>query len=169
MANITVSIDSIRGLVKIAIVDNGGEKQTMELQWCVFDEDGSTGFLTTFSSGPIQVTDLAAEHFLRLVTGSLVRTFDVKPGDLTIINHIGEQLPDVQFLPPTFRGNEVDITEFVAKQGSILKLHNIYEEGGVLEEGLIRMAEGEGILDDFLSLVQVRASGTFLAVRKPSQ
>lgn len=169
MAHITASIDCIQGVVKVTIVDDGDERQTMDLQWCVFDEDGSTGFLTSFSSGPIIVTELAAEHFLRLVLSSLVRTFDVKPGDLTIINHMGEELPDVQFLPPTFRGGEVEVTHFVAQQGSLLKLHNMYEEYGRLDTGILNLVEEEGIVDDFLSLVQVRASGTFLAVRKPSQ
>lgn len=169
MAKITTTIDGIHGTVKIAIVDED-EKQVIELKWCVFDEEeGSTGFLTSFCAGPILVTELAGEHFLRLVVSSLVRTFEVKPGDLTIINHMGENLPDVQFLPPTFKGNESDIITFVAQQGSLLKLYNMYEEHGMLDGGLVGLAEEDGIVDDFLSLVQVRASGVFLAVRKPSQ
>ena len=168
MAKITTTIDGIHGTVKIAIVD-GDEKQAMDLRWCIFDENRSTGFVTSFSEGPLMVTELAAEQFIRIVIASLVSTFEVKPGDLTIINHVGESLPDVQFLPPTFKGNEADITLFVAQQGSLLNVYNLYDDAGVLNAEIIDIAESEGVVDDFLSLVQIRASGIFLAVRKPSQ
>jgi len=115
------------------------------------------------------VTELAAEQFIRTVTASLVRTFEVKPGDLTIINHMGECLSDVQFLPPTLKGNEADITMFVSQQTALLNVYSRYDEAGVLNAEIIQIAEDEGIVDDFLSLVQIRASGIFLAVRKPSQ
>ena len=167
MAKITATIDGIHGDVKIAIVDD--EKQTMDMRWCIFDDNRSTGFVTSFSEGSIMVTEVAAEHFIRMVLSSLVRTFEVKPGDLTIINHMGESIPDVQFLPPTFKGNEADITMFAAQQAALLNIHTMYEEAGVLNGELVGLAEEEGVVDDFLSLVQVRASGIFLAVRKPSQ
>lgn len=168
MAKITTTIDGIHGTVKIVIVDND-EKQTMDLRWCIFDENRSTGFVTSFSEGPLLVTELAAEQFIRIVLASLVLTFEVKPGDLTIINHIGESLPDVQFLPPTFKGNEADITMFVAQQTSLLNVYNLYDDAGVLNTEIVDIAENEGVVDDFLSLVQIRASGIFLAVKKPSQ
>lgn len=170
MTKIVTTIDGIHGNIKITI-DEGDAKQTMDLRWCVFDDDDdeSTGFLTSFIETPILVTEVAAEHFLRMVVSSLVKTFQLKPGDLTIINHEGEQIPDVQFLPPTFKGNEADISMLVAQQNSLLRLHTAYEEVGVLDSGIIECAELEGIVDDFLSLVQLRASGIFLAVKKPSQ
>ena len=169
MAEIIATIDCIHGDVKI-IIDDGKNKQTVELKWSVFDhESGSTGFLTSFAKAPVFITDVASEHFIRMVLSGLVRTFEVKPGDLTIINHAGEFLPDVQFLPPTFQGNEADITLLVAQQDCLCKLHGMYEECGVLNEELLDLAGNEGIVDDFLSLVQVRASGIFLAVKKPSQ
>lgn len=168
MTEIITTIDGIHGDVKIAI-DEGKDKQTMELRWCVFDEDGSTGFLTSFAQAPILVTEVAAEHLIRMVISGLVRTFKIKPGDLTIINHMGEHIPDVQFLPPTFKGNEADITLLVAQQHSLLRIHSMYEETGILNSTLIELARDEGVVDDFLSLVQVRASGIFLAVKKPSQ
>jgi len=168
MAKITTTIDGIHGVVKIAIVD-GDDKQTMELKWCVFDEDGSTGFLTSFSESPFLVTELAAEHFLRIILSGLIRAFEVKPGDLTIINHMGESISDVQFLPPTFKGNEADITSFASRQQSLLNIYTVYDESNTLNSDVVCMAEDEGVVDDFLSLVQVRASGNFLAVRKPSQ
>ncbi len=168
MAKITTTINGIHGTVKIVIVDKD-EKQTMDFRWCIFDENQSTGFVTSFSEGPIMVTELAAEQFIRTVTASLVRTFEVKPGDLTIINHMGECLSDVQFLPPTLKGNEADITMFVSQQTALLNVYSRYDEAGVLNAEIIQIAEDEGIVDDFLSLVQIRASGIFLAVRKPSQ
>jgi hypothetical protein len=168
MTKITATIDGIHGTIKIAIVDKK-EKQSMDLQWCVFDEEGATGFMTSFSEGPIMVTDLAAEHLVRMIVSSLVRTLEVKQGDLTIVNHVGDTISDIQFLPPTFKGNEVDIQSFVAQQDSLLKLYSLYDERGTLTSQLIDLAESDGILDDFLSLVQVRASGICLAVKKPSQ
>lgn len=168
MAKITTTIDGIHGTVKIVIVDKD-KKQTMDFSWCIFDENRSTGFMTSFSEGPVMVTELAAEQFIRTVTASLVRTFEVKPGDLTIINHTGESLSDVQFLPPTLKGNEADITMFVSQQTALLNVYSMYDEAGVLNAEIIQIAEDEGIVDDFLSLVQIRASGIFLAVRKPSQ
>jgi hypothetical protein len=141
MAKIVTTIDGIRGDIKIAIED-GKAQQTLELKWCVFDSGGLKGFIASFAQTPIIVTEVAAEHFIRIVIASLVRTFDLETGDLTILNHLGEYLPDVQFLPPTFEGNESDI---------------------------INMAQDEGVVDDLLSLVQTRASGVFLTVRKPSQ
>lgn len=168
MAKIVTTIDAIHGDIKITI-DEGKDNQTMEFRWCKFDDDGSTGFLTSFAQGPIVVTEVAAEHFIRMVLNGLVRTFEIKPGDLKIINYMGEHIPDVQFLPPTFKGNEAEITMITVQQDALLKLHSMYEETGILSADVIEMAESEGIVDDFLSLVQVRASGIFLAVKKPSQ
>jgi len=168
MAEIVTTIDGIHGDIKIAIYD-GEEKQTMEFKWCVFDEDGSTGFMTSFAQHPIVVTEVAAEQFVRIILNSLIRTFELSKEDLKIINHFGELIPDVQFLPPTFQGNESDIMALVAQQDSLLKLYAMYEEINVLNEDLVDLAREEGILDDFLSLIQIRASGVFLAVKKPSQ
>lgn len=170
MTKIITTIDAIHGNIKIAI-DECKNKQTMELRWCIFndDDDRSTGFLTSFVEAPIMITEIAAEHFIRMVLSGLVGAFEITPGNLTIVNHIGEDLPDVQFLPPTFKGNEADIAMLVAQQYSLLKLHTMYEEVGILNSGIIELAEEEGIVDDFLSLVQVRASGVFLAFNKLSE
>lgn len=168
MTKILTTIDSIHGEIKI-IIDEDNSKETMDFKWRVFDQEHSTGFSASISSTPILVTEVAAEHFIRMVLSSLVRAFQVKAGDLTIINHMGEHLSDVQFLPPTFQGNEADIIMLTAQQDSLLKLHSIYEACGKLDIALINLAENEGIVDDFLSLVQVRATGIFLAVKQPSQ
>jgi hypothetical protein len=168
MAKIVTTIDGIRGDIKIAIED-GKAQQTLELKWCVFDSGGLKGFIASFAQTPIIVTEVAAEHFIRIVIASLVRTFDLETGDLTILNHLGEYLPDVQFLPPTFEGNESDISYLVAAQDSLRRVYSIYEESGQLNSVLLNMAQDEGVVDDLLSLVQTRASGVFLTVRKPSQ
>ncbi len=167
MTKIIATIDGIRGDIQIIISDDK-DKQQMSLRWCVFDDDGSTGFLTSFVEAPVIVTCVAAEHFIRMIISGLVKTLQIKPGDLTIINHLGEHIPDVQFLPPTFQGNEADIALLVTQQSSLLRLHSMYEETGVLDSELMDYAESEGIVDDFLSLVQVRASGIFLAIKKIS-
>ena len=167
MTKIVTTIDGIHGNIKITI-DEGDIKHTMDFRWCVFDDE-SMGFLTSFAEAPILVTEIAAEHFLRMIVSSLVKAFKIKPGDLTIINHEGEHIPDVQFLPPTFKGNEADISALVAQQNSLLKLHTAYEEIGVLDSSIIECAELEDIVDDFLSLVHLRASGIFLTVKKLSQ
>lgn len=168
MTQIVATIDGIHGDIKIVVYD-GEEKQTMEFKWCVFDEDGSTGFMTSFAQSPIIVTEVAAEQLVRIVLHGLIRTFELSKEDVKIINHIGELIPDVQFLPPTFQGNEADIMILVAQQDSLSKLYAMYEEISVLNEDLMDLAREEGVLDDFLSLIQVRASGVFLAVKKPSQ
>jgi hypothetical protein len=168
MTKIVSTIDGVRGEVKI-VIDDDNSTRNLDFRWCVFDDDGSTGFLTSFAEAPVMVTEVAAEHFIRMVISGLVRAFKIQPGDLTIINHMGERIPDVQFLPPTFKGNEADITMLVMQQNSLLQLHSVYEQSGVLDSDLMECAELEGIVDDFLSLVQVRASGIFLAVNKPSQ
>lgn len=168
MAKIVTTIDGIHGNVKIAIEEDN-DQQVMELKWCVFDDQGLTGFLTSFSERPMLVTEVAAEQLIRMVLSSLVKTFEMKPGDLTIVNHMGEHIPDIQFLPPTFDGNEADVAGLITAQDSLRKLYAMYEESGRLDRNILDIADSEGIIDDFLSLVQVRASGVFLAVRKLSQ
>lgn len=164
MTKITATVDGIHGNIQI-VINDGKDKQKIDFRWCVFDDDGSTGFLTSFVEAPIIVTEIAAEHLIRLVLSGLVKTFKLKPGDLTIINHVGESIPDVQFLPPTFKGNEADIAILVAQQNSLLRLHTMYEESGVLDSELLNYAESEGVVDDFLSLVQARVSGVFSTMK----
>ena len=169
MAKLTVTLDGIHGDAAIALQQPKKEKQEIEFKWCQFDENGSTGFISSITPAPIMLTEVAAEHFLRTTVAAMVRSYEIKPGDLTIINHLGEKLPDVQFLPPTFDGNESDLMVFVGQQDSILRIYSIYDAMGKLDDDLIQMSAQEGVVDDFLSLVNVRASGFFLAVSKPSQ
>lgn len=161
MTKIVAAINGVNGTVKITIKD-GKSIRDMDFRWCIFDEDDSTGFMTSFIKQPVKVTYVAAEHFIRMVLSGLVRGFHIEKEDLTIINHLGERISDVQFLPPTFQGNEADIMTLVAQQESLLKLYALYEECGALDEQLMELAAEEGIVDDFLSLVHMRASGIFL-------
>ncbi len=168
MTKIITTIDGIHGDIKIVISDDDNQ-QKIDLRWCVFDDDGSTGFMTSFTQGPVRVTEVAAEHFIRMVVAGLVKALKIKPGDLTIINHVGEHIPDVQFLPPTFQGNEADIALLITQQSSLLRLYSMYEESGILDADLMECAELEGIVEDFWSLVQTRASGIFLAIKPVNQ
>lgn len=169
MSSLVVVIDAIHGEVKIT-AGSGDQKHLFEFKWCSLDDEGyTTGFLTSFSQVPVRLTEVAAEQFLRVIVAGLIQRFALKPGALTIINHMGETIPDVQFLPPTFDGDEQDVIMFVAHQDSLVRLYSMYEEQGELESELLSMAEREGIVDDFLNLVHLRGSGIFMAVSQPNQ
>lgn len=168
MTNIVITIDGIHGDVKI-VIEDGDEVRKLDLKWCTFDDQESTGFVTSFSDTPVMLTEIAAEQFLRIVISNLVRTLGVKPGDLTIINHIGDKIPDVQFLPPTFDGNDNDVVMFIAQQDGLMKLYAMYEETQALNCDLLDIASAEGVVDDFLSLVHMKGSNIFSVVNKPSQ
>lgn len=169
MAQLTATIDGIHGTVKILIEGEQGERQQLDFNWCKFDDEGTrTGFMSSASETPIVVTELAAEQFIRIVFTSLIRSLSLSIHEVSIINHLGEKLQDVEFLPPTFEGNEADIIEFVALQDSIKRLFAAYEQTGDLSTDFIEVCSGEGILEDILSLVQIKASGFTLAVRKPT-
>ena len=166
MTRIVTTIDGIHGTVKIQ-VDDDKERQILDLKWCCFNEDeGTTGFMASFTPSPIIVTEVAAEQFLRMVLSGLIQTLNIKPGHMKIINHLGEDIPDVQFLPPTFEGSEGDILHLVGKHDSLRKIFNTYEHTGELSAECIEVCQQEDILEDFLSLVQVKASGLSLALRK---
>lgn len=169
MARLTVTLDGIHGTVKLLIEGGQGDRQQLELKWCKFDDEGyRTGFMASFMDHPIVVTERAAEQFLRTIVTSLMGSLDISPSDISIVNHLGERLHDIEFLPPTFEGNEVDILEFVALQDSIKKMYAVYEQTGDLSSEYVEACADEGILDDILSLVQIRASGFVLSVRKPT-
>jgi len=168
MAHITTTIDSIRGIIKI-LLDDGQEKQTIELKWCEFDDIGSVGFWTSFSQVPILLTEVAAEQFIRIMLSQLVVSFEIQPGDLTIINHLGESIQDVQFLPPTFIGTEGELLQFITKQDSLRRIFSAYEQTNKLNSEIINLCDYDDVVDDFLSLIQARTSGSFISVNKPNQ
>lgn len=169
MTNIVTTIDGIHGVIKIQI-DHEQERQTLELKWCVFDqeEDGLVGFMASFTDLPILVTEIAAEQFVRMVLANVARSLDIQTGQLKILNHLGEEMQDIEFLPPTFEGSEAEILYLIAKQDSLRKIFYAYERSGDLSEDTILACQQEDILDDFLSLVQVKASGLVLALRQPN-
>jgi hypothetical protein len=168
MTQIIATIDGLHGTVKIDIDGDDKDRQTLTFNWCGFDDyNDKTGFLTSFNDAPIILTETAAEQFLRMIMAALIRSLDIQPGQVTILNHLGEKLSDVEFLPPTFEGNEADLVHFVAAQDSLRGIFGVYEQTGELSPDAISACQDEGILEDFLCLVQVRASGLQLAVRKP--
>lgn len=169
MSELLVVIDAIHGDIKIT-VDVDDKESILEFKWCAFDDEGdSVGFLTSFTQVPILVTELAAEQLIRVIVANLVKTSGLKPGELTIINHMGEHIPDVQFLPPTFSGDETELLIFITRQDSLVRLFSFYEEHGNLDSELIDTANNEGIVDDLLNLVHLRGSGIFLTASKPNQ
>lgn len=161
MAEITTNINGIDGTVRIDILD-GHAKQCLELRWCRFNSSGDTGFMTSFSDEPYVVTEVAAEQFLNILLASIVNALDVDSCKLTIKNHLGEDIDSVQFLPPTFVGNEGDIRMFVSRQDMLGKFWNMYQETNELSaEYLEHISEG-GVLDDFLSLLQIKINNNTL-------
>ena len=164
MPKLVVDINCINGEVKL-IGESGDKKCNHELQWCALDEEGCmVGFITSFTQAPIMVTEIAAEQFLRLLVATIIQALGLKRGELTIINHMGERIPDVQFLPPTFDGDESAMQFFITCQEGLVRLFAAYDEQGMLDSGLVQHAEDEGIADDFLNLVHLRGSGIFLAL-----
>ena len=168
--HITATIDGIHGTIKILIEDDQ-DKHILELKWCDFSEEpeleSKTGFLTSFISTPILVTEIAAEQFLRILIASLIRSFSIEPGGLKIINHIGDELSDIEFMPPTFNGGENHISDFVLAQDIVKRFWSIYEETNLLNNECIEACQAEGILEDFLSLLQIKTSGLLFALQKP--
>lgn len=167
MSNIAVAIDPIHGKVKITVTTKD-DKDIVDFKWCML-EDNSTGFTVGTSSNPILLTEVAAEQFLRLVIASLIKKYGIKPGELKIYNHMGDSLSDVQFLPPTFDGDESDLTMFVARQSSLVKLYSEYETTKTLDATLMDMLRHEYIEEDFLNLVNLQNSGIFMVLSQPNQ
>ena len=158
MAELTLTLDGIHGDVKF-VISKDGESKALRFRWYKAD-DGSTGFISNLNATPIEVTELAAEMLIKLVAGSLVKTIDLPANSLKVFNHLGEQLDEIEFMPPTFDGKESDIQRFVAQQDSLRNLYLSYEEDRRLTSDLLAACEQSNVLDDFLSLVQVQLSST---------
>ena len=157
MTELTITLDGVRGDVKLLLTKPDGYQQNVKLRWYKADDE-STGFITNVTQGPIQITELAAELMIKIIAASMIKVFDVTPGDVKVFNHLGEQLDDVEFMPPTFDGKEVEIQKFVARQDSLRNLYSSYEEDYQLNSDLLAACEQADVLDDFLSLVQFQLS-----------
>lgn len=168
MTDITVSIDAVRGVVTINLA-TGTKKDALTMRWCKFSDDGSTGFMTSFTSGPLLVTEVAAEHLVRIILGIIIGKMESESQDvdLSIYNHLGEELPDIDFLPPTVESNELETLNFVAQQDRLTRIFSLYEESGMLNTDCIAACQEEGILEDFLCLVQLKASGLTFEIQRP--
>lgn len=159
MRTISVTLNGVSGLVTISITDDDAGVQTLTLQWGQLPTN-DFGFQTDFHPGFIRLTEPAAAIFLGSMVTILRSVLDVKDTDCTIINDRGEQLPEIQFLPPTFSGGSDDIEEFARSQEVLASAHHVFEASGrrLTEEFLTVCAEQE-VLEDFLSLVESKLTG----------
>ena len=167
MAELTVTLDGVRGDVKMNLTTPEGQ-QILKFRWYK-TEDESTGFISNVTQSPIPVTETAAELMIKLIVASLIKTMDVTPGSLKIFNHLGEQLDDIEFMPPTFDGKENDIQRFVARQDSLKNLYSSYEEEQQLNAELISACEHTDVLEDFLSLVQFQLQKIVFTFSTPKE
>jgi len=167
MAELTVTLDGVRGDVKMTLTTPEGQ-QVLKFKWYKADDE-STGFLCNVTQSPIPVTELAAEMMLRLIVASLIKVIGVDSGGLKVFNHLGEQLEDIEFMPPTFDGKENDIQRFVARQDSLKNLYSSYEEGQQLDSELLSACEQTDVLDDFLSLIQFQLTKVVFTFSTPKE
>jgi hypothetical protein len=152
MNGIVVTTDGVRGLVKFTL-DNDGTKQEIKFRWAV-SEDDTTGFVSTIHPKYIAVTPVAAEVMLNSILSNITDALGLEPDKVKIFNHLGQETVNIEFMPPTIDGKEADIQRFVALQDSLKNLYLSYEESPSLNAGLIEECANQGVLDDFLSLVQ---------------
>jgi hypothetical protein len=167
MAELTVTLDGVRGDIKMMLTTPEGP-QILKFKWYKADDE-STGFLCNVTQSPIPVTELAAEMMLRLIVASLIKMVGVDAGGLKVFNHLGEQLEDIEFMPPTFDGKEADIQRFVARQDSLKNLYSSYEEGQQLDSELLAACEQTDVLDDFLSLIQFQLTKIVFTFSTPKE
>jgi len=167
MAELTVTLDGVHGDVKMNLTTPNGV-QNLRFRWYKADDE-STGFTSNVTQSPIPVTELAAEMMLKLIVASLIKVMDVTPGSLKVFNHLGEQLDDIEFMPPTFDGKEAEIQKFVAQQDSLKNLYSAYEEEQQLNSGLLSACEQADVLDDFLSLVQFQLTKVVFTFSTPKE
>ncbi len=167
MAELIVTLDGVRGDVKIVLTSPEGQ-QNLKFRW-YRAEDDSTGFISNVTQSPIPVTELAAEMMIKLIVTSLIKVMDVVPGGIKVFNHLGEQLDEIEFMPPTFDGKEAEIQKFVARQDSLKNLYSAYEEDQQLNSELLAACEHADVLDDFLSLVQFQLTKVVFTFSTPKE
>jgi len=106
---------------------------------------------------------------LKIIVAGVCRVLNVDPKSAKIFNHLGEQLNDIEFMPPTFNGKESDIQKFVAKQDSLKNLYLSYEEDHLLTTELLQACEQVDVLEDFLSLVQFQLTKVAFTFSNPKE
>lgn len=168
MTELIVTVDGVRGDVKIILTDPNNNQQTIKLRWYKADDD-STGFITNVTQNPIPVTEVAAETMIKIILAGLMNVFTIQPGELKAFNHLGEQLKEIEFMPPTFDGKEADIQRFVARQDSLKNLYSSYEQERTLDRDLLDACQDADVLDDFLSLVQFQLSRVEFTFSNPKE
>jgi hypothetical protein len=162
MSEMLVTVDGIRGTAKL-VIDSPNDKKTFKFRWVVF-EDGSTGFASNVFTSPAGVTEVAAELMLRIIISNIANVLDIKREQIKIYNHLGVEIEDVEFMPPSFDGKEADIQKFVALQDSLNNLYSSYEESQMLTPELLHACEESGVLEDFLCLVQFQLQKSLITL-----
>jgi len=167
MAEMMIALDGVRGEVKLTITQQNDDR-ILKFKWYK-TEDGDTGFVSNVTQSPIPVTELAAEAMIKLVAVAMVKTFSLGPESIKVVNHLGDPLQEIEFMPPTFDGKEADIQKFVAKQDALKNLYLSYEEDYQLTSDLLAECESYDVLDDFLCLVQFQLSKVTFTLSNPKE
>jgi hypothetical protein len=157
---IATTLDSIRGIALIAIV-SPHTKQMFELKWRR-QPNGDVGFVSNFHTEPIRLTETSAALFIEILVDIVREALGVSGNDdnITVWNDRGERLPEIQFLPPTFVGNTLDIATLVEKQEILKHAYNTFEYGGRrINIELLDACQTEGILEDFLTIIESKLAG----------
>lgn len=153
---IIVSLNSVQGHANIAVVANG-VKQTFEFEWRMLP-NGDEGFATNFHKGVVRLTVVSAQLFLESFLEILRQATESK--DITILNDRGDCLSEIEFLPPTFEYGADELTVLVERQETLKRVNEIYENNGRRTTvDFLDACRNEGILDDFLSILESKLIG----------
>jgi len=160
MRSIAVILNSITGQVAITITSDVGS-QTLDMTWG-YDADGDHGFMTSFHGSLIRLTEISAPLFIAQLLAVLRQALEVDEDNCHIMDEAGQPLSDIVFLPPTFLGDSEDIVVLVQAQESLLRVYHIFEQSGRRLTGdLLDFCEREGVLEDFLTLIESKLSGIY--------
>lgn len=168
MTKLTVTLNGLTGKVTINVAYSDEKRDVFKLQWFdtrTLSEDGTCGFLTSFSKEQMVMSDVASESFIRMLVERIMIALNLSNSDLDIVNHLGDWLEDIEFMPPTFSGNSCDVEEFVRKQNILQQIYNIYNQDKQLSSRVLEIAKAEDVFEDFISLVNVHAFGFELTLQ----
>lgn len=121
---------------------------------------GDTGFHTCFHDQFLRLTEVSARIFLREFVQILQQAIEVEDANVSFLNDRGEALTEAQFIPPTFEGDADEIADLVVRQHSLSNIHAVFEDSHRrLTGGLLDLCSHEGVLEDFLTLIESKLSG----------
>jgi hypothetical protein len=169
MTKVTTTLNGLTGKVAISVAyPDDRRDDVVKLQW--FDtrmsgHGGTCGFIASFSEERMVMSEVAAESFIRMLVEEIMKALKVDYSDLDIVNHLGDWLDDIEFMPPTFSGNSYDVEEFIRKQNILQQIYNIYNQDKQLSSRVLEIAKAEDVFEDFISLVNVHAFGFELTLQ----